>query len=252
MTAIQNQFLGFGPFFRKEVLEWWKGRAALVTLVAISALAAIGTLATRLDELAGGIPSAAMLEPTANVLGAQFNQWILFAGIFTSIGILTQERATGTLAWTLSKPMSRSSLLLAKWTAAMVMLGTFAVALPLAVSVAIATWSYGSVPDLAVVARYGFVLLALPAFFVALNLAVASRINSQAAIAAVAFTVLAIPYFAGAFLPALVELWPTTIAEMAAPFATDSFVHVPTVASWAIAVVALGAVGLVVINREDM
>jgi ABC-2 type transport system permease protein len=248
MTAIQSQFLGFGPFVRKEILEWWKGRAALVTLLAIGALGAIGTLATRID----GTDAALMLQPTANVLGAQFNQWILFAGIFTSIGILTQERATGTLAWTLSKPMSRTSLLLAKWTAAMVMLGTFAVALPLAVSVAIATWSYGSVPDLAVVARYGFVLLALPAFFVALNLAVATRIHSQAAIAAVAFSVLAIPYFAGAFLPALVEYWPTTIADMAAPFATDSFVHVPTVVSWAVALVAIGAAGLVVINREDM
>jgi ABC-2 type transport system permease protein len=252
MTAINPQFHGFRPFLRKELLEWWKGRTAIVTLAAVSALGIIGTLATRIDELAGGTPESGMLEPTANVLGAQFNTWILFAGIFASIGILTQERTTGTLAWTLSKPVSRSSLLLAKWTAALIMLGLFGVVLPLTVSVAVATWSYGSLPDLVVVARYGLVLLALPAFFVALNLAVATRINSQAAIAAIAFGVMAVPYFAGAFLPALVEFWPTSIAEMAAPFAIESMVHLPTVASWAVASVSLGVVGLVVINREDM
>jgi ABC-type transport system involved in multi-copper enzyme maturation permease subunit len=252
MIASHPPSRGFGPFLRKELLEWWKGRAALVTLAAVGALGVIGTLATRIDEWAGGTPIATMLEPTANVLGAQFDQWILFAGIFASIGILTQERATGTLAWTLSKPMSRSWLLAAKWTAAMVMLAVFAVALPLAVSVAVATWSYGSLPDLASVVRYGLVLLGLPAFFVAMNLALATRINSQAAIAAVAFAVVAAPYFIGAFLPQAAEFWPTSIAAMAAPFATESAAHAPTIASWAVALVAIGAVGVVSFNRGDM
>lgn len=252
MIASHPQSRGFGPFLRKELLEWWKGRAALVTLVSVAALGIIGTLATRIDASAGGTPNPAMLEPTANVLGAQFNQWILFAGIFASIGLLTQERASGTLAWTLSKPISRRSLLVAKWTAAMVMLGVFAVALPLAVSVAVATWSYGSLPDLAAVAKYGLVLLGLPAFFVALNLALATRVNSQAAIAAVAFGVTAAPYFLGAFLPQVAELWPTSIAAMAAPFATESFTYAPTIASWALALGAIGAVGLISFDRDDM
>ncbi len=252
MTAINPQFHGFRPFLRKELLEWWKGRTAIVTFAAVSALGIIGTLATRIDELAGGTPESGMLQPTANVLGAQFDQWILFAGIFASIGLLTQERTTGTLAWTLSKPMSRSALLLAKWTAALIMLGLFGVVLPLTVSVAVASWSYGSLPDLASVARYGLVLLGLPAFFVALNLALATRLNSQAAIAAIAFGVMAVPYFAGAFLPALVEFWPTSIAAMAGLFATESAAHPPTVAGWALALVIIGAGGLYSFHLEDM
>ena len=252
MIASHPQSRGFGPYLRKELREWWKSRAALVTLVAVAALGIIGTLAARIDEWIGGSPTLGTLEPTANVLGAKFDQWILFTCIFASIGLLTQERASGTLAWTLSKPMSRRWLLVAKWTAAMVMLALFAVVLPLAVSVAVATWSYGGVPDLASVARYGLVLLGLPAFFVALNLALATRVNSQAAIAAVAFAVTATPYFLGGFLPQAAELWPSSIAAMAAPFATESMVHLPTVASWALALVAIGALGLVSFNREDM
>jgi ABC-type transport system involved in multi-copper enzyme maturation permease subunit len=252
MNVIQTQSSGFRPFLRKELLEWWKGRAALVILVAVGGLGILGTLATRIDEWSGGTTTPGMLQPTANILGAQFHQWILYAGIFASIGLLTQERATGTLAWTLSKPMSRSSLLFAKWTAAMVMLTAFAVVLPLTISVGVATWSYGSLPDLAAVARYGLVLLGLPAFFVALNLALATRIGSQAAIAAIAFAVLAVPYFIGAFLPAVTEFWPTSIAAMAVPFATESTLHVPTLASWALALVVIGVSGLVSINLEDM
>jgi ABC-type transport system involved in multi-copper enzyme maturation permease subunit len=252
MTASAISVHGFRPFLRKELSEWWQRRAAVVTFVVVGALGILGTLATRIDELAGGVPTAAMLDPTANVLGAQFHQWILFAGIFASIGMLISERASGTLAWTLSKPISRSSVLFAKWTAAVVMLAVFAVALPLAVSVGIATWSYGAVPDLATVARFGLVLLGLPAFFVALNLAVATRIDSQAAVAAIAFAVVGAPYLIGSFVPGVAELWPTTIAQMAAPFATGEPANLPTVASWAIALVALGVIGLLIFNREDM
>lgn len=253
MNASTGHLLyGFRPFFRKEVSEWLQRRAALVTFLVVAALGIVGTLATRIDELAGGVPTAAELDPTTNVLGAQFDQWILFAGIFASIGMLITERVTGTLAWTLSKPVSRTSVLLAKWIGAVVMLAVFGVILPLAVSVAVATWSYGSLPDLATVARFGLVLLGLPAFFVALNLALATRIDSQAAVAAIAFGVVGAPYLIGAFVPGVAEVWPTTIAAMAAPFAIGEPASLPTVASWAIALVAIGTAGLLVFNREDM
>jgi hypothetical protein len=132
------------------------------------------------------------------------------------------------------------------------MLAIFAVILPLAVSVGIASWSYGSIPDLSAIARFGLVLVGLPAFFVALNLAVATRIDSQAAVAAIAFAVVGAPYLIGAFVPGVAELWPTTIAAMAAPFATGEPAHLPTVASWAMALVATGIGALLIFNREDM
>jgi ABC-type transport system involved in multi-copper enzyme maturation permease subunit len=252
MTASTFAVHGFRPFLRKELSEWWQRRAALVTFLVVAALGTIGTLATRIDELAGGVPTAAELDPTSNVLGAQFDQWILFGAIFASIGMLISERASGTLAWTLSKPISRSSVLLAKWVAGVVMLGVFAVALPLAVSVGIATWSYGALPDLAAVARFGLVLLAVPAFFVALNLALSTRVDSQAAVAAIAFGVVGAPYLIGTFVPSAAELWPTTIAAMAAPFALGEPASWPTVASWAGAVVAIGLAALLIFTREDM
>jgi ABC-2 type transport system permease protein len=245
--------LGFGPFVRKEVSEWWQRRAILATFGAITVLGIIGTLATRIDESLGGLaPAAAQLDPTMNVLGALFDQWILFAAIFASIGLLIQERTTGTLAWTLSKPISRTSLLLAKWLVAVVMLAVFGLVLPLAVSVGVATWAYGSAPDLARVATLGGVLIALPAFFVAFNLALSTRLNSQAGVAAIALGVAMAPLLFGGFLPVLAELWPTSMTSVAQSMAAGEAPHLPTMISWAVVVIGLGIAGLVIFQREDM
>jgi len=253
VTAITDSALqGFRPFVRKEIREWWQRRAALVTALVVGAFGALGTLATRIDELAGGVAEAGMLEPTANILASYLDQWVLFAAIFASIGMLTQERLTGTLAWTLSKPISRTSFFVAKWAAGVAMLALFAIALPLALSTVVATLSYGAVPDLSAVVRFGVVLVGLPAFFVALNLALATRLNNPAGIAAVAFGVLGLPYLVGSLVPEFAEIWPTAIGAMAGAVAAGEPPNLPTVAGWAAGLLTAGALGLVLFGREDL
>jgi ABC-2 type transport system permease protein len=253
LTATNLGLLGFGPFLRKELSEWWQRRAILATFGAVTVLGIIGTLATRIDEwLTGLAPGAAQLDPTMNVLGALFDQWILFAAIFASIGLLIQERTTGTLAWTLSKPISRNSLLLAKWLVAVVMLTVFGIVLPLAISVVAATWSYGSLPDLGRVATFGGVLIALPAFYVAFNLALSTRLNSEAGVAAIGVGVAMVPVLFGGFLPVLAELWPTSMSSVAMAMARGEAPPLPTILSWAVVMIGLGITGLAIFQREDM
>jgi ABC-type transport system involved in multi-copper enzyme maturation permease subunit len=252
MNAEKRPLQGFWPFFWKEISEWWKGRGALTTAVVLSALGTLGTLATRIDELAGGIPTAAELDPTRNILGAQFQQWIVFASIFASIGMLIKERDSGTLSWTLSKPVSRSALLLAKWLAGPVMLTIFGLVIPLAWSMAVATFAYGSLPDLGAIATMGGWMVAIPAFVVALNLALATRVQSQAGIAAIGFGVALAPYLASTFLPIVAELWPTSMAQMAILVADGDAPNLPTVTSWAVTLVVIGFGGLLVFSREDL
>jgi ABC-2 type transport system permease protein len=252
MTATHPGLTGFRPFLRKELGEWWHRRAALVTFAVIAALGTIGTLAARIDESAGGVPTPGMLDATASVLGSRLEQWVVMAAIFASIGMLVQERAAGTLAWTLSKPVSRASVLLAKWTAAVVMLAVFAVGLPLAWMTLVAAWSYGSVPDLAAIARFGAVLIAVPALFVALDLALATRLDSQAGIAAIAMAVAFAPYLIAGLAPSAAELWPSSIAAVASAVAIGDAVSWPTVASWALALAGFAIIGAWAFNREDM
>jgi hypothetical protein len=126
------------------------------------------------------------------------------------------------------------------------------VALPLATSTLVATLAYGTGPDFGAVARFGFVLLGVPAFFIALNLAVATRLNSQAGIAAIAFAIFGLPYLFGGFFPVLVEFWPTSIGAMAGAVAMGEAPQLATVAGWALALGGLGAASLVSLGREDL
>jgi len=252
-SATNLGLQGFGPFMRKELAEWWQRRAILAVFGAVTVLGVIGTLATRIDEwLSSLAPAGAQLDPTTNVLGAQFDQWILFVAIFASIGLLIQERGTGTLAWTLSKPISRNSLLLAKWLVAVAMLTLFGLVVPLSVSVVVATVFYGGMPDLARVATLGGVLIAVPAFYVAFNLALSTRLNSQAGVAAIGVGVAMVPLLFGGFLPALAELWPTSMSSVALAMASGEAPHLPTILSWAVVLVGLGSGALVIFRREDL
>jgi ABC-2 type transport system permease protein len=252
MTAIVAPTQGFRPFAAKELLDWWKRRAALITALAVSALGGIGTLATRIDELAGGVPSPAMLEPTSNVLGGQFDQWVVLAAIFGSIGLLVGERSSGTLAWTLSKPIARPALLVAKWLAAVAVLAVVAVVVPLSVSVAVATWAYGAVPDLPTVARFGVLLLAVAAFIVALDLALATKLDSVAGIAAIALAVFATPYLLGSIAPSIAAWWPTAIGATAGAVASGAPLEPASIAGWAIGLLAAGIAGVLIFSREDL
>jgi ABC-2 type transport system permease protein len=252
MTAIHSRLPGFLPFLRKELREWWHRRAALVTFVVVAFLGIMGAITMRIEQEAGGVLEPAMLEPTRNVIGAKLDQWVLLASIFASIGMLTQERASGTLAWTLSKPVSRNSVLLAKWAAATIMLGVFAVLLPLASMAVAATLAYGSAPDLVTLAGFGTLLIALPAFFVALNLALATRLDSQAGIAAIALAVAFAPNLIAMLLPAVAEAWPSSIALVARAVAVGEPFPASAIAGWAACLAVAGMAGLWALNREDM
>jgi ABC-2 type transport system permease protein len=251
MTTTNTRLLGFRTFLHKELQEWFR-RPAVITFVVMVALGTLGTLAARIDEAGGGEPPPEMLNATASILGSQFQQWVLMAAIFASIGMLATERLTGTLAWTLSKPISRRSVLLAKWTVGVTMVTLFGIVLPLAWMAVLATLVYGGAPDLLVVARFGLALATIPAFLVALDLALATRLDSQAGIAAIAIFVAFAPSLLEAFAPGLAQAWPTAIGRIAATFALGGTANSLSLVGWAAAIAILGRVGLWTFEREDL
>jgi ABC-2 type transport system permease protein len=104
---------GFGNIFRKENRDWWGTKTWLVQAIIWTAIL-IGIVATVLltpmeDEPAGG---KAVLALTV---------FFLFAGIALPIGVIIMgqeevldEKRSGTVAWILSKPVSRCAFILAK------------------------------------------------------------------------------------------------------------------------------------------
>ena len=67
-----------------------------------------------------------------------------------------------------------------------------------------------------------------------------------------AFAVFAAPYLLGGLLPALAALWPTAIGASAIAVATGSELDIAAIAGWATSLVIAGAVGVLVLDREDM
>jgi ABC-2 type transport system permease protein len=107
---------GFGNLFRKENRDWWGTRSWLVQAIIWTAIL-IGILATVLfapmeDEPAGGKAMLGLMV------------FFVMAGIALPIGAIIMgqeevldEKRSGTAAWILSKPVSRSAFILAKITA---------------------------------------------------------------------------------------------------------------------------------------
>src|SRR4029078_2443938 len=89
-------------------------------------------------------------------------QFIVLAAIFATLRLLLVERDSGKLAWTISKAVARTSLLVIKLLTAPLVLWVAAVVIPIAATTVLVTVLYG-IPDLAGALTLGLTLVALPA-----------------------------------------------------------------------------------------
>jgi ABC-type transport system involved in multi-copper enzyme maturation permease subunit len=246
-----GRLAGFDVLLRKELSDWVRGRRAL-TVGAASMALAVGTtvIPLILRATSPDVPGLT-LDPTRNVLGA-WNGWnlaLLF--LLATMSLLSLERDRGTLAWTFTKPVSRTAVLGAKWLAAFAVLAVVAIALPMAAQVVVATVAYGALPDLGMVGAFGLLLLLAPAFFVTLTIGVATVVPTTSGVAGVAFVVVMGPSMAEIWLPAIARWMPTSIHAWAGSVlgGSPSFAE-PLVWLVAMAVIAVGAV--VAFDRQEL
>ncbi|NJM08232.1 ABC transporter permease subunit [Candidatus Gracilibacteria bacterium] len=231
--------LGFGIFFRKEIHEWRRGKAlwvvggltllgAVLSLIIPFALRAIVSVSP--DTSSASQPMDMVTPDTLAMMLRNLFTGSLFAPFFillTSASLLPGERVSGTLAWNLTKPLSRVSLLLGKWLGATVMLWAVLVALPALIMLVVGLPLYGlpsALPQLALG------LLAAPlwiALYVLFCLALGVVTSSTGAIIGIGSGLLASPLILGPTLPAswrwVIELWPTNTAWMGQLFSGGSF-----------------------------
>lgn len=147
----KGQFLlGFVPFFQRELLEWkYEKRGAIALLILLPLLAnllAVGV--SRFFAWQTGRPFP-VPDLTFMASSASNSLWIMGITLLLSIGIMPKEVEQGTLAWNLTKPLSRVSFLLGKWAAYTLMIWTVGVVLVNLTSFTVAAIGLGgSMPDL--------------------------------------------------------------------------------------------------------
>lgn len=245
---------GFGNLFRKEAGDWLQGRRALV-VAAVSVGMSVLTVLVPLIVRATAGPTAApdlSLDPTTNVLLGWNGSFVPVVIILATMGLLALERDQGTLAWTLTKPVSRTALLAAKWSAAFLALATLSVLLPLAVQVTVATVAYGAMPDLAVVARFGLLYLTVPVLYVTLTVAIGTVVRTTPGVAGVAFAAAFGPTMIGMLARDLAPFLPTSMDKWALAVAGDAPLTLTQPLSWLISVVALAAFSVLAFDRQEI
>lgn len=246
-------FLGFGNVFRKEATEWLRGRRAIVVAIVSVLSVAFTTLVPFVVRATGQASSgpALSMDPTANVLYGWGSQTIQIIALLATMGLLSVERDRGTLAWNLANPVSRASVLFAKFGAAFIAIGILSVIVPIAVSVGVATVAYGDIPDMRIVATFAVLYLTVPALWVALTIALGTFIKSAAGIAGIGFAVMLLPTLVAGFIPFLNEVSPTSIGMWAIAAATGEPASGLTLAGWVAAMSILLIGAKVVFDRQE-
>ena len=253
-------FLGLGTVIRKEFTEWVRGPKALIIL-GVSVLGAvfmtlIPVIAKLTNEAAESgaerSPLALTMDPTANVLLGWTGQTVALIAILSTMALLSTERDRGTLAWTLTNPVSPTSVIFAKFVVAFGVFVTTAVLLPMLVSVALATVVYGGLPDPGVIGTFLVLFMALPAFYIALTVALGAGVKSTVGVAGIAFAVMFLPQVIGGLVPIVSDLSPTSIGTWALHVAKGEPASMLTPIGWAISMVGLIVGAKLVFDRQEL
>jgi ABC-type transport system involved in multi-copper enzyme maturation permease subunit len=249
-----GMFLGFRTVFRKEMTEWLRGKATLIVAAIATASAIFTTLVPFVVDATGDTANALALtmDPTTNVLlGWKTGQTIAVIAVLATMALVSVERDRGTLAWNLTNPVSPTSIIAAKFSAAMLVIGMTAIVLPLAISIAVATVAYGGLPDLGTVGLFALLFLTVPAFYIGLNVAVGTVVKSTVGVAGIAFAVMLLPLMFGGLLPIVNEISPTSIGTWAMAVATGATASTLTLVGWLVSMVVLVIGAKVAFDRQE-
>lgn len=245
---------GFGGLVRKELTEWRRARRSWVVFLVSAGfmtLAALNSwLQTVLPDEATEGAAPPIMDPMTILVASVSAQIFVVAAIFAVMALITAERESGTLAWTASKPVSRSGIWLAKFVSGTGVLWIVAGIVPLAATVALITVLYGALPIMPIVIMAIGIGLAI-ALYIAVALAASTVVSSQAAVAAIAIGVMFLPQILGLLVPSA-EYLPTSILEWSMRLGLGEPVSIVTPISYVISVAALVAFSLRQMERMEL
>lgn len=191
--------LGFVPFFRKELQEWKSKKSAIAVLILAPLILSIGAvlLVRMFDQgLSSSTSQAASSADHLVFAGTAFSTtqlWVYAVTILLSIGLIPKEKDAGTLAWNLTKPLSRPALLLAKWLVNTAAIWLIAVVLADLIALVIVAIGLGLAPFSISTVLLENALALLPiGFWVLFCLLFGFLLKNQAAIGACAVFLIAV------------------------------------------------------------
>jgi len=203
--APVGPFTGFSNFLRKEVLDWWYSWR-IVVVFAVPTLVLVLLVFFQFSKVLQNLERAGPLDDAAKATAAtrqllyllidQITRptvLLIFIVIFSTMGLLTLEKSTGTLAWNLTKPLGRVGVFLAKWIVAVAAIWVAMCVLPVAVaSVCMIAYQHVT-PNFAQMAPVVGVSAIWIALWVLLVLTISLGFQSQGAVGGITIAFWAVP-----------------------------------------------------------
>lgn len=235
-VAGRGPWLGFGNLARNEAAQWTRTRSAwvqplvwLTILVAPLLLPLVFMRELFAAETGGTFESA--LEMVFQMGGLA----LPIGAVIVLHGAIIGERQTGTAAWVLTKPASRTSFVIAKFAVHTLALLVVALLLPTSVAYGVLSWEAGgALPLWRYAAAVGLLGLNL-AFYAALTLMLGALARNRGTVLAVGLAVLVGADVVLAVVPALAHAGPWLLGRMATVLAQGG----PLVTPWPLLAVPL-------------
>ncbi len=237
-----NVLKGFGNYFHKDMVEWFRTKRALTTMIVASGLLGLGVFGERMrvmfDLSLDMMP--ANPDPDFNVAATNWGLYLFLFAAFATMGLLITERERGTLAWSLSMPLDRSAVLVSKLVSACVAFGIAGAVIPTLVVAIVARLSYGSWPSLGPLIWLPLGAYAAAVFVIVLNLTLSTFVRSQAVVIGTTICLaLFVPGLMTSLFPDLAGLLPTSIQSAVVAVGSGKAVDPATPIAWAAGIVAL-------------
>ncbi|HEU5325492.1 MAG TPA: ABC transporter permease subunit [Candidatus Limnocylindria bacterium] len=245
---------GFGALVRRELTEWRRARRTWVVFLVSTVFLTLGSLNSWLiSHLPADVTEGAEapnLDPLANFLGPITTHVFVITAIFAMIAIIAAERESGTLAWTASKPVSRSAIWMSKFASASGVLWVVAGVLPLAAAVAVVVVLYGAVP-VTTIAAVALGMAMIIVLYTAVALAASTVVTSQAAVAGITLVVISVAPMIAQLLPDP-TMMPTSILDWSVRLGVGQATSIVSVIGWGVTVAALVAFSLRRMERLEL
>lgn len=253
-TKTSGWVTGFGNLLDKELGSWWRTRRWLVHLILWEVVIAGFVLMISLEQRKESTPDRGIAE-SMQIFFQAGGFFALIGAILVTQGAIVGEKRSGTAAWVLTKPTTRSSLVLSKFVGITGSFLLLALVIP-AISVMVSSQLvWGRTPDLVHFGEAIGILAVHQVFYIALTLMLGAFLSSRGPVAGIALGFwLAgqiVPNFAPKWLPMIMP-WPLAQAASSIslwqPIPVPLWIPVAATAGWT--VLALMA-ALWRFNREE-
>ena len=225
-TVSESKLRGFRNVLKNENSRWWNPRniltQSLVWLISVNLIIALPLTVAHLRGEGGAIPFSEALNIFTGILSVA----LALGSVILLQGTLVGEKESGTAAWVLSNPVTRTSFILAKLVANTIGIMFVGIILQAPVGYLILSYSNGAALHLQPFVMAMGLLALYALFYITLTLMLGSIFDKRRSILGIAIMVIALQDFLGDIIGVVIKgfssILPNRLYESAALVITES------------------------------